>query len=651
MSNAPAVSTAPPFIRDERKEKFDKKAAAKAAVRLMVKYGAPYVTHFALAFFCLLGAGGLALIYPLFVGTLFGSIFSPNQTSALAPVLNIVSNVLARWFPGYRLSPLDPVLALLTAILVVQSALSFGRTYLLNYVGEKLVADVRRDLYRHLLSLDVTFFANRRTGELTSRIASDVTAIQNSVTLSLAEALRQVIVFVGGTAFLFWIDWRLACLLLGLIPVLVVSFAFFGRSIRRRSTRVQDALAEATAILEETIAGVRTVQSFAREPYEVKRYESHITRSLREALGRALARGLFNAAIVFVLFGGFVGLLWYSGNQVLAGKLTAEQLIQFLFYAAWVGGALGTLAEYYGEFNQTIGASRRVVELFDTKPSIQDAPDAVAPTKVQGLVEIVDVRFTYPGRTEPALDGVTITARPGEVIALVGPSGAGKSTLISLIPRFYDVTGGAIRVDGRDVRGWSLAALRGNIGVVPQETTLFSGTVYENIAYGRLDATPEEVERVARAAHAHDFITAFPQGYQTIVGERGVKLSGGQRQRIAIARALLKNPRILILDEATSSLDSESERYVQEALDVLMEGRTTFVIAHRLSTVQRATRIVVLAHGRILEEGTHAELLTRDGMYKKLYKLQFRDVPEWILQEAGMQPEASPASAASAAAH
>ncbi len=646
MSDAQAVSTAPLSVRDERKEKFDKKAAAKDTARLMIKYGAPYLTYFALAFFCLLGAGSLALVYPLFVGTLFGSIFAPDQSSALAPVLNIVSNLLEQLFPGYHLSPLDPVLALLAAILIVQSGLSFGRTYLLNYVGEKLIADVRRDLYKHLLSLDVAFFANRRTGELTSRIASDVTAIQNSVTLSLAEALRQVIVFVGGTAFLFWIDWRLACLLLGLIPVLVVSFAFFGRSIRRRSTRVQDALAEATAILEETIAGIRTVQSFAREPYEVNRYESHITRALQEALRRALARGLFNAAIVFVLFGGFVGLLWYSGNQVLAGKLTAEQLIQFLFYAAWVGGALGTLAEYYGEFNQTIGASRRVVELFDTKSSLQEPPNPVTPTKVQGLVEIVNVQFTYPSRTDPALDGVTITARPGEVIALVGPSGAGKSTLISLIPRFYDVTAGAIRVDGQDVRTWSLAALRHNIGIVPQETTLFSGTVYENIAYGRLDATLEEVERAARAAHAHDFIMAFPQGYQTIVGERGVKLSGGQRQRIAIARALLKDPCILILDEATSSLDSESERYVQEALDVLMEGRTTFVIAHRLSTVQRATRIVVLVHGRVFEEGTHTELLARDGLYKKLYKLQFRDVPEWILQEAGLpQQEAATSQA------
>jgi ATP-binding cassette, subfamily B, bacterial MsbA len=612
MSRRDRYTAAP--AEDPKKEKIDKKAATKDTLKLLRKYGKPYMPQFALAFVCLAGAGGLGLVYPYFVGKLLGSVFSSRDALQLKNVLYT-----------------------LIIILCIQSVLSFGRTYLLNYIGEKLVTDIRGDLYEHLLRLSVNFFANRRTGELTSRIASDVTTIQNSATTSLAESLRQVIVFTGGTAFMFWINWKLACLLLGLIPAMVLSFAIFGRNIRRRSTKVQDALAEANGILDETIAGIRTVQSFAREKYEVGRYQSHIGKSLSEALRRALARGLFNALIVFVLFGGFVVLLWYSGNQVIQGRLTAEQLIQFLFYTAWVGGALGSLSEYYGEFNQTIGASRRVVELFNTAPDIADAPEAKPATEVKGLVEVQNVRFCYPGREDsPALDGVTITARPGDVIALVGPSGAGKSTLISLIPRFFDVTGGDITIDGKDVRQWRLQDLRENIGIVPQETTLFSGTVHDNIAYGNLDATEKDIERAARAAHAHEFIEQFPNGYQTIVGERGVKLSGGQRQRIAIARALLKNPKILILDEATSSLDSESERYVQEALDTLMEGRTTFVIAHRLSTVQRATRIVVINQGKIVEEGNHLELLERDGIYKKLYRLQFRDVPSWLMNEASL---------------
>jgi ATP-binding cassette, subfamily B, bacterial MsbA len=613
--SSPAIAAAPVSAADSKREKFDKKAAAKDTVRLIRKYGRPYLPLFALAFICLIGAGGLALFYPYFVGKLLGSVFTSREAGQL------------NW-----------ILKILIVILCVQSAFSFGRTYLLNYIGERLVSDVRQDLYSHLLRLSVNFFANRRTGELTSRIASDVTTIQSTSTTSLAEALRQTINFIGGSCFMFWINWKLSCLLLGLIPLMVLSFAIFGRNIRRRSTKVQDALAEANAILDETIAGIRTVQSFARERYEVNRYDSHIRRSLREALRRAVARGAFNALIVLVLFGGFVVLLWYSGNQVINGSLSAEQLIQFLFYTAWVGGSLGSLSEFYGEFNQAIGASRRVVELFNTPPEIADAPNATAVKDVRGLVEVQNVTFSYPGRPDArVLDGVSITARPGEVIALVGPSGAGKSTLISLIPRFYDVTGGAIAVDGLDIRNWKLHDLRENIGIVPQETTLFSGTIYDNITYGNLNATPAQIEAAARAAHAHDFIMAFPDKYQSVVGERGVKLSGGQRQRVAIARALLKDPRILILDEATSSLDSESERLVQEALDRLMEGRTTFVIAHRLSTVQRATKILVINGGRIVEAGSHHELLERDGIYKKLYKLQFRDVPSWLMTEQGEQ--------------
>ncbi|HND21971.1 MAG TPA: ATP-binding cassette domain-containing protein, partial [Acidobacteriota bacterium] len=344
------------------------------------------------------------------------------------------------------------------------------------------------------------------------------------------------------------------------------------------------------------------------------------------ALRRALARGGFSAFIVFILFNGIVLLLWFSLQQVVAGKMTLGQITSFFLYTSVVGTALGAFTELYGEFNQTLGASQRVVELFQTIPEIKDAPDARQVSPVQGFVEFRDVTFAYPTRPDvTVLQNLTITANSGEIIALVGPSGAGKTTVISLLPRFFDVNAGSILVDGIPVTQWKLKELRTNIGIVPQETTLFSGTIRENIAYGRLDATSEEIERAAQASNAHEFIMSFPDGYETVVGERGVKLSGGQRQRIAIARALLKNPRILILDEATSSLDSESEGLVQDALETLMEGRTTFVIAHRLSTVRRADRILVLNEGRIVESGSHQELIEQNGLYQKLYTMQFRD--------------------------
>jgi subfamily B ATP-binding cassette protein MsbA len=347
---------------------------------------------------------------------------------------------------------------------------------------------------------------------------------------------------------------------------------------------------------------------------------------LRLAVRRAVASGGFIAFIILVVYSGIAVVLWFGSRLVVAGQMTAGGLIEFVLYTFFVGGAVGGMSELYGQFNQAIGATRRVFELLDIKPEIKDPDNPRALAQVRGHVQLVDAHFTYPDdRALPVLKGVNIEAKPGQIIALVGPSGAGKSTLVALIPRFYDVTSGSILIDGIDIRSLRLADLRGAIGMVPQETTLFGGPVRENIAYGKLGATRDEIEAAARAAHAHEFITEFPDGYETIVGERGVKLSGGQRQRIAIARALLKDPAILILDEATSSLDSESERLVQDALETLMLGRTTFVIAHRLSTVRRADRIVVLDEGRIVEEGTHDELLASGGLYKRLHEIQFRD--------------------------
>jgi subfamily B ATP-binding cassette protein MsbA len=365
-----------------------------------------------------------------------------------------------------------------------------------------------------------------------------------------------------------------------------------------------------------------------REDHERGRYRDRIQAALQLAVRRSVASGGFVAFIILVVYSGIAVVLWFGSRMVITGNLSAGELIAFVLYTFVVAGSIGGMTELYGQFQQAIGATRRVFELLDTKPEITDPLDAEPLEEVVGHVKLEHVHFTYPDeRATEILKGVTIEAKRGEIIALVGPSGAGKSTLVQLIPRFYDVSSGAIFVDGHDIRNVRLSQLRGSIGLVPQETTLFGGTIRDNIAYGKLDATNAELESVARAAHAHEFILEFPDGYNTIVGERGVKLSGGQRQRIAIARALLKNPAILILDEATSSLDSESERLVQDALETLMQGRTTFVIAHRLSTVRRANRIVVLDQGKIIEEGTHEELLATDGLYKQLYDIQFRDYP------------------------
>lgn len=557
------------------------------------------------ALISLLIAGGLGLAFPQVVGMLIDAAFVERDSHKL-----------------------NQFALLLVGLFASQAGFSFLRTYLLSYTGERIVADVRTQLYNHLTELPVSFFANRRVGELTSRLASDVSVVQTVTTGSVTELLRSGLLLVGGVTIIFITNARLSLLMLAIVPVVIVSAHLYGRYVRRLSTQVQDRLAEANSVLEETLSAIRIVQSFVREEYERARYRGRIQDSLKLAVRRAVASGGFIAFIILVVYSGIAVVLWFGSRMVISGQMTAGDLIKFVLYTFFVGGAVGGMTELYGQFNQAIGATRRVFELLDTKPDIKDPENPETLEKPKGHVELIDVHFTYPDeRALPVLKGVTIEARPGEIIALVGPSGAGKSTLVSLIPRFYDVSSGAIVIDGHDVRGLRLADLRGAIGVVPQETTLFGGPIRENIAYGKLGAAEPEIEAVARAAHAHEFIVDFPERYDTIVGERGVKLSGGQRQRIAIARALLKDPAILILDEATSSLDSESERLVQEALETLMHGRTTFVIAHRLSTVRSADRIIVLDDGRIVQEGTHEQLLASGGLYKRLYEIQFRDYP------------------------
>jgi ATP-binding cassette, subfamily B, bacterial MsbA len=589
--------------RSQEKPKFSQRDLLR-----LLRYAKPYRVRLAIALLSLFVAGGLGLLFPQVVGMLIDAAFVQRDSQKL-----------------------NRFALLLVGVFAAQAAFSFLRTYLLSYTGERIVADVRTQLYNHLTGLPVAFFANRRVGELTSRLASDVSVVQTVTTGSITELLRSGILLIGGVTIIFITNVKLSLLMLGIVPVVIVSAHLYGRYVRKLSTQVQDRLAEASSVLEETLSAIRIVQSFVRENYERGRYRDRIYDSLKLAVKRAIASGGFIAFIILVVYSGIAVVLWFGSRMVISGQMTAGDLIKFVLYTFFVGGAVGGMTELYGQFNQAIGATRRVFELLDTEPEITDPDDPVPLEKIEGNVELVDVHFTYPDeRSLPVLNAVSIRARPGEIIALVGPSGAGKSTLVSLLPRFYDVTSGAILVDGCDIRTVRLADLRGGIGMVPQETTLFGGPIRENIAYGKLDASADEIESAARAAHAHEFITEFPDGYDTVVGERGVKLSGGQRQRIAIARALLKNPAILILDEATSSLDSESERLVQDALETLMEGRTTFVIAHRLSTVRRADRIVVLDAGRIVQEGTHEELLARGGLYKRLHEIQFKDYPSTV---------------------
>ena len=586
------------------KEEKEKRGSPRELLRLLA-YTKPYRLRLATAIASLLVAGLLGLAFPQLVRLIIDAAITNKD-----PVR------------------LNRFAILLIAIFAAQALFSFLRSYLLSYTGERIVADVRVQVYAHLTGLPISFFASRRVGELTSRLASDVSIVQTVTTGTVAELLRLSIILIGGVAIITITNTRLTLIMMAIVPVVILSATFYGRYVRRLSTQVQDQLAEANSVLEESLSAIRIVQSFAREEYERARYGGKIRDSFKLAVRRSLAGGGFIAFIILVVYSGIAVVLWIGSRMVLSGQLSSGELVAFVLYTFFVGGAIGGMTELYGQFNQAIGATRRLFELLDTKPEIKEPEPAEPLAKVSGAVELKDVHFTYPDERRLAvLKGVSIRAQSGEIIALVGPSGAGKSTLVALIPRFYDASSGAVLVDGHDVRRVRLKDLREAIGMVPQETTLFGGTIRENIAYGKLDASDAEIEAAARAAHAHEFISEFPDGYNTIVGERGVKLSGGQRQRIAIARALLKNPAILILDEATSSLDYESERLVQDALETLMQGRTTFVIAHRLSTVRRADRIIVMDRGVVVEEGTHKELIGAGGLYKQLYDIQFRDYP------------------------
>ena len=513
---------------------------------------------------------------------------------------------------------LDRIALLLFGVFLVQGVFNYLRIYALAVVGEGVVADLRRSVYDRIVRLPVPFFDGRRTGEITSRLTSDAVVVQSTVSSSAAQALSQGITLVGGVVLLVVISPMLSLTVLTFLPVVIIAAAFFGRRLRRVSTSFQDEIAEANALADESIASIRVIKWFTAEDDAASRYNSAINKSYSVALRRARLRALFVPFVTFIAFGTLALVLWVGGRLVFNGELTPGELVSFLLYTLIVAGAIGAFTGLYSELQEALGASQRIFELLDEPVEVPEPATPLAPEVRLGSVQFRGVSFSYPGRDIEVLSNIDLAIAPGETVALVGPSGAGKSTLTQLMPRFYDTSSGEVLVDGIDVRNQGLTELRSEMAAVPQEVQLFSGTIAENLRVAKPGASDSDLITAAETANAHDFIVAFPDGYDTVVGERGVQLSGGQRQRVAIARAVLADPRILILDEATSSLDAESEGLVQDALNRLMEDRTTIVIAHRLSTVRAADRIVVLAAGTIAEEGTHDDLVASGGLYTEI---------------------------------
>jgi ATP-binding cassette subfamily B protein len=499
------------------------------------------------------------------------------------------------------------------------------RYYLVTTLGERIVADLRSDVFAHLTRLSSEFFDTSRTGEIVSRLTADTTQIKSAVGASVSIALRNLLLFFGGAAMMVITSPRLSLFVLGAIPVIVLPLVGFGRAVRKRGRAAQDTLAEASGYADELIGAMRTLQAFTNEKLAQSRFSSAVEQAYAAARGATEARGVLTAIVIFLVFASIVVVLWVGAQDVLGGSITPGRLGQFVLYAVFAAGGLSELSQVWGEIAQASGAAERLFEILTVEPLIKVPPQPVPlPKPASGQVEFRDVSFVYPGRPDmPVLDRVSFRVKPGEKLALVGPSGAGKSTLFQLILRFYDPLSGSITFDNVRLPDVDPAALRARIALVPQDAVVFGTTVRENIQFGRPDATDAEIEKAAEAAHASEFIRRLPQGYETPVGERGVTLSGGQRQRIAIARAILREAPLLLLDEATSSLDAESETLVQQALKRLMLDRTSIVIAHRLATVQNCDRILVLDHGRIVEEGTHGSLASAGGLYARLAKLQF----------------------------
>lgn len=540
---------------------------------------------------------------------------------ALLRLAGMLWDIITVQHDGVRMTEL---IGVFLGLVVLQGLCAMGHSYLTAWVSQRIVADFRRYLFSHLQTLDIGFFARRRTGELLSRLMSDVTVIQSVVTETPIDSAKQLVTFVGGIAFLLTMNWRLCLLILVVLPVLVLVAKMFGRKLKALSTSLQDHTAALSTLAEEVISGIRIVKSFVQTKREDARFSNQIDRTLELTMRRAGIMALFIPMISLLTFSAAASVMWYGGRQVIEGTVTPGDLFAFVLFAGILIGPFSSAARVFAQVKEAQGAMQRVFEILDVRPDIHDQSGAKVLSSVDGRVRFDGVGFAYDART-PVLSHLSFEAKPGEIIAFVGPTGAGKTTVINLLHRFYDPTDGRITVDEHDMRQVSVESWYRQLALVPQETILFGGTILDNIRYGNPDADDAAVREASQAAHAHDFIMHCPDGYQTIVGEKGVNLSGGQRQRIAIARAILKNPRILLLDEATSSLDTESERLVQEALERLMKGRTTFVVAHRLSTIQRADRILVLDKGRLVEDGTHDQLMERRGLYHYLYTIRLNE--------------------------
>jgi len=559
-------------------------------------------------------------------GRAFAALVALTLASAATLVVPVaVRRMIDFGFSAQAAQLIDSYFAVMIAVVAVLSISSAMRYYLVTTLGERIVADLRGDVFGHLTTLSSGFFDSAKTGEMISRLTADTTQIKSAVGASVSIALRNLVLFFGGATMMVVTSPRLSLFVLGAIPVIVLPLVGFGRAVRRQSRAAQDTLADASGYASELIGAVRTLQAFTYERLASLRFRGAVEQAYEAARGATRARSVLTAIAIFLIFSSVVVVLWVGAQDVLAGSITAGRLGQFVLYAVFAAGGLGELSQVWGEIAQASGAAERLFEILKIEPQIKAPPQPVAlPKPARGEVTFRDVRFAYPTRPDAAvLDSLSFQVKAGEKLALVGPSGAGKSTIFHLILRFYDPLSGSVSFDGVNLKDADPADVRANIALVPQDAVVFAASVRENIRFGRPDASDAEIERAAEAAHASEFIVRMPQGYETQVGERGIMLSGGQRQRIAIARAILREAPLLLLDEATSALDAESETLVQQALTRLMQTRTTIVIAHRLATVQSCDRILVIEHGRIVEQGTHAALANAGGLYARLAKLQF----------------------------